>query len=91
MARWCRVLAFFVLAMTIARASVTISWNTRPASGSGISQTQHPVQDARVLAVQGTRVMLRLRDGSIQNYTTTAAQAQVLRHLIGASIEFRVR
>ena len=91
MARWCRVLASFVLAITIARASVTVSWNTRRPSGSGIAQAQIPVQNARVLAVQGARVLLRLQDGSIQNYTATPLQVRQLRQLVGATIQFRIR
>lgn len=68
----------------VARASVTITWNTpRTASAA--------VREAKVLAVSGTHVLLRLDDGTTHRYTATPEQARALRARIGSSIAFRVR
>lgn len=77
MARWCRVFFGFVLAVVIARGSITVSWNTHPSPQPGA-------------AVQGTHVFVRLHDGSTHRYVTTPAEARLLQSLIGTVIRFRV-
>ena len=64
-------------------ASVTITWNmsARP--------TPAPSR-AMVSAVDGTRVTLRLADGTTRRYIASAREAAVLRTLIGQTIAFRV-
>lgn len=89
MAHACRVLAVLLLAVVVARASVTVTWNTHAPHVAGTSQ-QTAAQNARVIRVDGTRVLLELPDGSTRNYTTTPQQARMLRGLIGTRIEFRV-
>jgi hypothetical protein len=65
-------------------ASVTISWNTaaKPAASAPRSAT--------VTAVAGTRVTVRLADGTIRHYVASALEAAVLQGLIGKTIAFRV-
>jgi len=66
-----------------ASASVTISWNT---SAKPAPAPQH----ATVTAVDGSRVTVRLQDGSTRRYLATPQEAAVLRRLIGRTIAFRV-
>lgn len=91
MARWCRVFPLFVLAVAIARGSVTVSWNTHPKPQPSPAAAQKPTESARVTAVQGTHIVLRLRDGSTRTYVASPAQARLLQGLIGTVITFRVR
>jgi hypothetical protein len=64
-------------------ATVTISWNTHaPASPAPAT--------AIVSSVQGTRVVLRLQNGTLRAYTATPAQARVLHALVGTAIHYRL-
>jgi hypothetical protein len=69
--------------MVTAHASVTIQWNVRTPA------TPRPAQTAIVRSVSGTRVVMRLADGTTHVYIATPQEARVLRHLIGSVIEFR--
>ena len=68
----------------VARATVTITWNTRPKPAN-----LAPVLHGTVESVTGTRVVLRMRDGSARRYAATPREAAVLRALIGTTIAFR--
>lgn len=68
----------------VARASVTITWNTKQAAST-------EVREARVVAVRDTTVLLRLNDGTIHAYAATPEQARQLRARIGGVIAFRKR
>jgi hypothetical protein len=83
MASWSRALAVCLAAVAVAHASVTVQWNTRAASPAS-SRT------AVVCAVNGTRVVLHLSDGTSRTYTATPAQAKMLRGLIGSTIRYRI-
>jgi hypothetical protein len=71
--------------MVTAHASVTITWNTRAPSGSPAA-----TQRAVVRAVNGTRVIMRLPDGTTRIYIATPEQAHMLQRLVGAAVEFRL-
>lgn len=89
MARLCRAVLQLVLAVVVARGSVTISWNAhhpRPAVTAGPSGAQ----TAFVSAVHGTHVVLRLADGTSRVYIATPAQARALAQLVGTAIQFRL-
>ncbi|HZT12238.1 MAG TPA: hypothetical protein VFA29_05535 [Candidatus Baltobacteraceae bacterium] len=66
-------------------ASLTISWNTQ-AKRAPAPAPMH----ATVTAVDGTRITLRLRDGSTRRYVASQGEAAVLRTLVGQTIAFRV-
>lgn len=85
MAHACRVLYAFLLAVVVARAGMTIKWNTQPSPAPPAT-----VENARVAAVHGTSVVLRLQDGTMRTYTTTPQQARDLQALIGTIIRFRL-
>lgn len=91
MAHACRVLSFLILAGVTAQASFTVSWNTRPSPAPTARPVSAAVQGGQVVAVHGTQVVLRLRDGSMCNYTATPDQARILGSMLGARIRFRVQ
>ena len=68
----------------VARASVTITWNSSRPTGT-------EVREARVVAVRGSTVLLRLNDGSLHTYAATPAEARQLQARIGSLIAFRAR
>ncbi|HET9095263.1 MAG TPA: hypothetical protein VFN37_01265 [Candidatus Baltobacteraceae bacterium] len=90
MAQWCRVFCGLLFAATLAQGSVTVSWNTRPSPRPSSAPARTPIQSGRVAAVEGTRVLVRLRDGSVRTYVATPAQTRLLRGLVGSVIRFRV-
>ncbi len=66
-------------------ASIVIKWNTHAAAA------RPQVRYATVTSVSGTRVTVRLADGTLQNYIASAQEAAALRGLIGKTIAFRAR
>lgn len=91
MAHWCRLFSRLVAAVAIARAGLTVTWNTqRPPQARAVAAPA-PTESARVTAVQGTHVLVRLRDGSTRAYEAAPAQARLLQDLIGTVIQFRIR
>lgn len=89
--RLCRAFGLLVFAGAVAQSSVTITWNTRaatpaPSPSAGSSATQM----ARVAAVHGTHVVLRMSDGTTRLLIATPAQARELEHLVGTAIRFRL-
>lgn len=68
----------------VARASVTITWNAK-------QSTPTQVHEARVVAVRGTTVLLRLNDGTVHTYAATPEQARQLRARIGTLIAYRAQ
>ena len=66
-----------------ARASVTITWNTTA------PPARKEVDEARVVTVRGTTVLLRLHDGSVHAYAATPGEARQLQARIGTLISFR--
>jgi hypothetical protein len=67
----------------VARASVTISWNTKQPARTEVRQAQ-------VVTVRGTTVLLRLSDGSVHKYAATPDEARQLQSRIGSIISFRM-
>ncbi|HKU66538.1 MAG TPA: hypothetical protein VJP85_02065 [Candidatus Baltobacteraceae bacterium] len=88
MAQVCRAAFGLVLAVVVARSSVTVSWNTRPAVPAPVAA---PVRTATVLDVRGTDVLLRMSDGTIRMLRASTEQARELQHLVGTIIRFQVR
>ncbi|HET6896105.1 MAG TPA: hypothetical protein VFH72_12050 [Candidatus Baltobacteraceae bacterium] len=85
MARWCRAFVQFAFALVLAHGSVTIRWNaSAPAPSAG------PPRNGVVSAVHGTRVLLRLTDGTSRVFIATPAQARQLQRLVGTAIQFRL-
>lgn len=78
-------LTVLALALVTARASVTVSWNTRPAAVPAPAVPHKGV----VTAVQGTRVIIRMADGTTRVFTASVAQATELRRLVGTAVQFR--
>ncbi len=73
-----------------AQASVTISWNTvqpSPAPAQRIAAAG-TVRTGVVLGVHGTRVVVRLTDGTVHIFTAPADQARILQGLVGRQIQF---
>jgi hypothetical protein len=75
--------------MVTAHTSVTISWNMR-APSRGPATSANVTQTAIVRAVNGTRVLMRLPDGTTHIYVATPHQAQMLQRLVGTAVEFRL-
>lgn len=68
-----------------ATASVTIKWNTQSAS------LPLAVQYGTLTALNGNRVTVRMRDGTMRTFTASGDELAALRSLLGKTIAFRVR
>lgn len=70
---------------SIATASLIVKWNTQ--------STPAPVaiQYGTLTAIDGTRVSVRMRDGTIRSFTASNSDTTRLRALLGKVIAFRVR
>lgn len=89
MVPWCRAVLSIVVALAVARATVTVSWNTAGADAAKRATPQAAIQTAIVTAVRGTHVLLRTAGGQTREYIATKQQAQMLQHLLGTAIQFR--
>jgi len=66
-------------------ASVIVKWNTA-------SETAPlAVQYGTLTAVDGKRVTMRMRDGTVRTFTASSNDVATLRSLLGKNIAFRVR
>jgi hypothetical protein len=72
-----------------AHASVTISWNVHR-SAAARTEGAASAEIARVVAVHGTHVVLRLHDGTTHEYLASPQQARTLEGLVGTAIRFRL-
>jgi hypothetical protein len=70
--------------MVHATASVVVKWNTQAAAAP------IAVQHGTLISINGTRVTLRMRDGTMRSFTASQSDVEKLRVLIGKSIAFRV-
>jgi hypothetical protein len=72
--------------MVHATAAVVVKWNTQAAVSSQVA-----VQSGTLVALNGTRATVRLRDGTLRTFIASQRDTMALRALIGKSIAFRVR
>lgn len=83
-------LTALALALVTARTSVTVSWNVRSAPApQAAAPPAGPPQSGVVAAVRGTRVILRMRDGTLHVFSASSAQAAELHKLVGTVVHFR--
>jgi hypothetical protein len=68
-----------------ATASVVVKWNT---AGETLPLA---VQYGTLTAIDGRRVCVRLRDGTMRSFTASGNDVGTLRSLLGKTIAFRVR
>jgi hypothetical protein len=90
MARCWHAALLLVLAAAVARANVTIGWNTRSASAPKQPANVSQIQKALVLDVHGTRVHVRMNDGTTRSLVATPKQAVELARRVGRHVQFRV-
>jgi|GEM_PF-4013218 len=72
--------------MVHATAAVVVKWNTQAAAPAQIA-----IQHGTLVALDGIRATVRLRDGTLRTFTAAQRDLAALRSLVGKSIAFRVR